>query len=257
MLGAIAGDIIGSIYEARGTKRVDFRPLFHPLTRFTDDTVLTIAVADHLLHGGDLVDQLKNYAHTYPNAGYGGTFLQWAFSEDRAAYNSWGNGSAMRVSPIGFAFNELDEVLDRARDSAAVTHDHPEGIKGAQATAAAIHLARTGRDKETIRNYVETTFDYDLSRPLDDIRTHYCFEVSCQHSVPQSIRAFLESNDYEHAVRLAISLGGDADTMACIAGGIAQGFYGGVPQAIRIAALERLDDPLRTIVGDFETRFPA
>ncbi len=250
MLGAIAGDIIGSAYEARPVKTTHFR-LFHPLCRFTDDTVLTVALADSLLHGTPFVDLLKAYYRAYPNAGYGGSFHEWAMSEDSRPYNSWGNGSAMRVSPVGFAFDSLEEVLEQAKRSAEVTHDHPEGIKGAQAVASAIFLARIGQSREQVKNYVATTFLYDLDTPLDEIRPRYCFEVSCQHSVPQSIRAFLESSDYEGAVRLAISLGGDSDTMACMAGGIAQAFYGGVPEEIRTRAYEVLDQPLRDVTRKF------
>ncbi len=250
MLGAIAGDVIGSVYEARPIKTTRFR-LFHPLCRFTDDTVLTVALADSLLHGGSYVDLLKQYYRAYPKAGYGGTFHHWAQSEDSRPYNSWGNGSAMRVSPVGFAFDTLDDVLDQAKRSAEVTHDHPEGIKGAQSVASAIFLARTGKPKEEIKTYVETTFGYDLNTPLDEIRPRYTFEVSCQNSVPQAIRAFLESEDYEDAVRLAISLGGDSDTQACIAGGIAQAFYGGVPDEIRRGVFEILDDHLGNITREF------
>jgi len=228
MLGAIAGDIIGSIYEMRNIKTTRF-PLFHPLCRFTDDTVLTVALADSLLHDTRFVGLLKVYYRVYPNAGYGGTFHQWAQSERLDPYNSWGNGSAMRVSPVGFAFDTLDDVLEQAKRSAEVTHDHPEGIKGAQAIASAIFLARTGSNKDQIKSYVESTFDYHLDTPLDEIRPRYEFQVSCQKSVPQAIRAFLESHDFEDAVRKAISIGGDSDTIACMAGGIAHAFYGGVP----------------------------
>ena len=259
MLGAIAGDIIGSIYEGKKAwqelKRPDFEPLFDPNARFTDDTVLTIAVAESILRGGDLVDLLRDYARAYPNAGYGGTFRRWAASDSRDSYFSWGNGAAMRVSPVGFAYELLDEVLLRARWSAEVTHDHPEGIKGAQATAAAVYLARTGSDKDEIRGTIERKFGYDLSRRLDDLRPAFGFDVSCRGTVPPAILAFLESNDYEHAVRLAVSLGGDADTLACIAGGIAQAYYGGVPESIREQALARLDDRLRAVVTEFEDRF--
>jgi ADP-ribosylglycohydrolase len=259
MLGAIAGDIIGSVYEGKRSwqeqKNPHFDPLFATKARFTDDTVLTIAVADQILHGGDLVDLLKDYARAYPDAGYGGTFLRWAMADDSQPYGSWGNGSAMRVSPVGFAFDDLDEVLIRARWTAEVTHNHPEGIKGAQATAAAVYLARTGSRKDEIREYVERKFHYDLSPTIDQIRPVYTFDVSCQGSVPQAILAFLESDDYEHAVRLAISLGGDADTLACIAGGIAHAYYRGVPGPIRDQALARLDDRLRGVVEEFESRF--
>lgn len=250
MLGAIAGDIIGSIYEARNTKTTRF-PLFHPLCRFTDDTVLTVALADSLLHGSPFVQLMKSYYRAYPNAGYGGSFHAWAQSERTDPYNSWGNGSAMRVSPVGFAFDTLDEVLAQAKRSAEVTHDHPEGIKGAQAIASAIFLARTGQSKEQIKGYVERSFGYHLDTSLDELRPRYGFEVSCQKSVPPAIRAFLESNDYEDAVRKAISIGGDSDTIACMAGGIAHAFYGCVPEPIARRAYELLDDSLRGVTEEF------
>jgi ADP-ribosylglycohydrolase len=254
MLGAIAGDVIGSVHEGAGTKTRNF-PLFVPASCFTDDTVLTAAVAEKLLRGGDYVDLFHRYVHAYPNVGYGGTFLRWATQRNRDPYNSWGNGSAMRVSPIGFACTALDEVLAQARESAEVTHNHPEAVRGAQATAAAIFLARSGRTKPDIKAYIEQQFGYDLSKHLDDIRWRYWFDVSCQGSVPQSIIAFLESDSFEDAVRNAISLGGDADTMACIAGGIAGAFYGGVPEPIRDRVLAVLDEHLRGIVAEFTERF--
>jgi ADP-ribosylglycohydrolase len=259
MLGAIAGDVIGSVYEGKKAwqeaRTLHFEPLFARRARFTDDTVLTVAVAEAILHGGDLVDLFKEYARSYPGAGYGGTFRRWAESDDREPYHSWGNGSAMRVSPVGFAYNLLDEVLMRARWTAEVTHDHPDGIRGAQATAAAIYLARTGRGKDEIRDYLERKFGYSLRARLDDIRPMFSFDVSCRGTVPPAILAFLESPDYEDAVRLAVSLGGDTDTLACIAGGVAQAYYGGVPGPIREAALARLDDPLRKVLAEFEARF--
>jgi len=217
--------------------------------------VLTVALADSLLHGTPFVDLQKRYYRNYPHAGYGGMFHRWARAEDSQPYNSWGNGSAMRVSPVGFAFGTLDEVLEQAKRSAEVTHDHPEGIKGAQAVASAVFLARTGQTKEQVKNYVETTFGYDLDTPLDEIRPRYEFEVSCQKSVPQAIRAFLESRDYESAVRLAISLGGDSDTLACMAGGIAQAFFGAVPETIAHRVYEVLDDPLREMTRKFTETF--
>jgi ADP-ribosylglycohydrolase len=259
MLGAIAGDIIGSVYEGRKAwlreRTPHFEPLFGPQARFTDDTVLTVAVAESILRGAGLVDLLHEYTEAYPTAGYGGTFFQWAMSRTREPYNSWGNGSAMRVSPIGFAYGMLDEVLVRARWSAEVTHNHPEGIKGAQATAAAIWMARTGSSKEEIREYIERKFDYDLSARLDEIRPGFRFDVSCQGTVPPAILAFLESTDYETAIRLAVSLGGDCDTLACITGGIAQAYYGGIPDEVREEALDRLDDRLREVVEEFEDRY--
>jgi ADP-ribosylglycohydrolase len=254
MLGAIAGDIIGSVYEARNIKTTQF-PLFHPLCSFTDDTVLTVALADSILHGAPFVDLMKRYYRAYPNAGYGGGFHHWARSESSAPYYSWGNGSAMRVSPVGFAFGTIEEVLEQAKKSAEVTHDHPEGIKGAQAIASAILLARTGKGKEAIKTYVETTFNYHLDTPLHEIRATYEFHVSCQKSVPQAIRAFLESDSFEDAIRKAISIGGDSDTIACMAGGIAQAYYQGVPEVILRRVYEILDDSLAAIAREFTQMF--
>lgn len=250
MLGAIAGDIIGSVYEGYNIKTTDF-PLFSPYCRFTDDTVLTVALADSILYGSSYVEKLKAYYWLYPYAGYGETFGFWAASDSWEPYNSWGNGSAMRVSPVGFAYDTLDEVLERAKESAEVTHNHAEGIKGAQATASAIFLARSGKDKAEIKAYIEETFQYNLSRSLDEIRPYYYFDVSCQGSVPQAVTAFLESHDYEDAVRKAISIGGDSDTIACITGGIAQAFYGGVPDHIQAKVFEILDERLIQVTCAF------
>ena len=254
MLGAIAGDVIGSVHEGSGTKTKDF-PLFVEDSRFTDDTVLTVAVAERLLRSGSYVDLYHDYFHAYPQAGYGSSFIRWAGYRRRDPYNSWGNGSAMRVSPVGFACDTLDEVMAQARQSAEVTHNHPEGIRGAQATAAAVFLARSGWTKADIKAHIEREFGYDLSERLDDIRQRYSFDVSCQGSVPQSIIAFLEADGFEDAVRNAISLGGDADTMACIAGGIAEAFFGGVPDEIAARTLAALDGQLSGIVSEFREKF--
>ncbi len=255
MIGAIVGDIAGSTWEYSPMKSVDGFSLFSSRSFFTDDTVLTVALADSILTGAPYVKKMKEYFWRYPHAGYGGSFAHWATSKDEAPYNSWGNGSAMRVSPVGYAYDTLDEVLERAKQSAAVTHNHPEGIKGAQATATSILLARQGKSKEQIREYVEETFGYNLHRSVDVIRPAYAYDISCQGSVPESILCTMESKDFEHAIRLAISLGGDADTMACIAGGIAQALYGGVPEKIKAQALRFLDDPLRNVVARFVEKF--
>ena len=254
MLGAIAGDVIGSVHEGAGTKRTTF-PLWDPGSRFTDDTVLTVAVAQHLLDGTDLVELFHDYVRAYPHAGYGGNFLRWARERSPEPYGSWGNGSAMRVSPVGFAAASEEEAWTKAAQTAAVSHDHPEGVRGAQAVALAIFLARHGASKDDIREAIERDVGYDLSATVDEIRPGYDFDVSCQGSVPPSITAFLEADDLEDAIRKAISLGGDADTMACIAGGIAQAYFGGVPAEIRAATLARLDDRLREVVASFEARF--
>ena len=254
MLGAIAGDIIGSRFERNPIKTTDFE-LFHSDCRFTDDSVLTLAVADHIFLGSDLVDTLKEYFNQYPDAGYGGRFMQWASSASDEPYNSLGNGSAMRVSPVGFAFDSLDAVLEKAQATAEVTHNHPEGIKGAQATASAVFLARTGSSKEEIQSFIEAKFQYDLSPSLDTIRPQYTFDVTCQGSVPQAITAFLESESFEDAVRKAVSLGGDSDTQACIAGGIAHAFYGKLPDIISAEVHSRLEVPLRQILTLFSDPF--
>lgn len=254
MIGAIAGDIIGSRHEYTATKTTDFE-LFDGECRFTDDSVLTVAVADCLLHGGGYRDKLHEYFHAYPQAGYGGMFWRWAVRRESDPYNSWGNGSAMRVSPVGFAFDTMEQVLAEAKGSAEVTHSHPEGIRGAQAVAAAIFLARQGEDKSAIRKYVEREVGYDLSQTVDEIRPHYSFNGSCQETVPQAIIAFLESDDYEDAVRKAISLGGDADTLACITGGIAEAYYRGVPKTIAKHALSLLDKRMKSITDEFCRRF--
>lgn len=256
MLGAIAGDIIGSPFEHRPHRSVTF-PLFSRESCFTDDTVLTVALADSILHNHPPAGKLKEYARKYPNAGYGGRFMKWAASASDAPYNSLGNGSAMRVSAVGYAYDSLPEVLRQAKACAEVTHNHPEGIKGAQAMAAAIFLARTGTSKADILRYIERTFYYDLQRTPDDIRPAYRFDVTCSGSVPESIVAFLHSTDYESAVRLAVSMGGDSDTMACMAGAIAEAFYQGVPDHIGQEVFRLLDHHLTGVVKRFIERFPV
>jgi ADP-ribosylglycohydrolase len=250
MIGAIAGDIIGSVYEQRPIKRKDF-PLFHPGCRFTDDSVLTIAIAEAILKKEAYQDAVLALGRLYPHAGYGGTFIQWLFSIAPRPYHSWGNGAAMRVSPVGFAFSTVSDVLKEARNTAEITHDHPEGIKGAQATALAVFLARTGSSKDEIRNEIADRFQYDLSRSVDQIRPAYGFDVSCQGTVPEAVISFLESESFEDAVRLAISLGGDSDTLACIAGSIAHAFYGKVPGPIVQLVKSALDERLWAITEAF------
>lgn len=254
MIGALAGDIIGSIYEFNNIKTAGF-PLFQDSCFFTDDTVLTVALAESLLTGAGFETLMRDYYRRYPNAGYGGTFRRWARGEIEGPYQSWGNGSAMRTSPVGWAFDSLQVVLQRAEEFAAVTHNHPEGIKGAQATAAAIFLGRSGASKDDIRSYVTDSFGYDLSRSCDEIRPGYSFDVSCQGTLPPAFAAFLESTDFESAVRLAVSLGGDTDTLTCITGGIAEAFYGGVPEPICRQVRRFLDQPLRTVTEQFSRRF--
>lgn len=227
MIGAIAGDIIGSVYEFNNIKTKAF-PLFSPLSRFTDDTVLTVAIANAIISGIPYVDSIRAFGKAYPNAGYGKAFKKWLFSDNGKPYNSWGNGSAMRVSPVGFAFNTIDEVLKEAKLSAEITHNHPEGIKGAQATALAIYLARKGAGRDIIKKEIHNWFGYNLERSVDEIRENYTYDISCQGTVPEAIICFLESRSYEDAIRNAISIGGDSDTLACITGGISEAFYGQV-----------------------------
>jgi len=250
MLGAIAGDTIGSPYEFAPYKNMDF-PLFCPHSKFTDDTVLTIAIADVLLHDLNLIDTLKKYSRNYPDAGYGRSYQRWVFSDSREPYNSWGNGSAMRTSPIGFFYNKESDVLNAARICAQVTHNHPEGVRGAQATSLCIFLARHRVSKIDIRKEITKWFNYDLSKTINEIRPDYFFDVSCQGSVPQSIIAFLDSDNYEDAVRKAVSLGGDADTIACITGGIAEAFYGPIPKDIALKTRKRLPDEFLTVIDEF------
>ena len=232
MLGAITGDIVGSVYEFDNIKTTEFDLFCYDSAFFTDDSILTVALADAILHDLDYADTMRNYYQRYPNAGYGLSFRLWACTPNAPAYNSWGNGAAMRISPVGFAFNTLEEVQQNAQKYTEITHNHPEGIKGALATASAIFLARTGHTKQQIKDYLIENYSYDLNRSCDDIRPHYYFDVSSQGTVPEAIIAFLDSTDFESAIRLAVSLGGDSDTLTCITGGIAQAFYGSVPDYI-------------------------
>jgi ADP-ribosylglycohydrolase len=253
IIGAVIGDVIGSIYEWENIKTTDF-PLFQDSCFFTDDTVLTLALCESILSGRPYKGLMREYYYRYPHAGYGGSFKKFAQGNIEGPYNSYGNGSAMRTSSIGCAFDTLEEVLKKAEAYAAITHNHPEGIKGAQAVSAAIYLARTGSDKDHIRNYIQETFGYDLSRTCDDIRPDYKFDVTCQGTVPEAIIAFLESTDFEGAIRLAISLGGDSDTLGCICGSIAGAYYC-VPDEIASRAESYLDEYLLGILKRFEDKY--
>ena len=264
MLGAIIGDIVGSVYEFDNTKRVDF-PFFSQRSTYTDDSIMTVAVAEWLLTDNDLTHEklegiMVKYAEAFPfpMGGYGGGFAQWLFRPERLVdyrtgdiagrrvpYNSWGNGAAMRVSAVGWKFRTLEETERVAALSSSITHDHPEGIKGAQATAAAIFLARSGYSKQEIKEYIERRFGYDLNIHTDEIRKVYGWEDSCQGTVPPAIRAFLDSTDFESAVRIAVSLGGDSDTLACITGGIAEAYYGEIPQEIFEKVMDIIPESFR------------
>jgi ADP-ribosylglycohydrolase len=254
MIGAIAGDVIGSVHEHSGKTSATF-PLFDPRCHFTDDTVLTVATAWAILTETPYGMAYHAFGRRYPDAGYGASFLKWLLSKRPRPYNSWGNGSAMRASPIGWAFHVREDVLREAKRSAAVTHDHGEGIKGAQATALAVFLARCGAPKEDIRDELSELFDYDLRRCIEQIRDGYEWDVSCQGSVPEAIIAFLDSTDFEDAIRLAVSLGGDADTQAAIAGGIAEAFYRRVPALIAVKVRNRLPAEFIDVIDQFDDRF--
>jgi ADP-ribosylglycohydrolase len=254
MLGALAGDIIGSVYEFANTKSMEF-DLFTPWTKFTDDSVMTLAVAKwlvedeaHTIHY--LIFCMQELGNRYPNAGYGGNFGWWLRQDEPQPYNSWGNGAGMRVSPVGLYAKTLDEALALAAITASVSHNHPEGVKGAQAVAASVFLCKEGKPKQEIKRYVEDTFGYNLNRTIAEIRPNYCFDVSCQGSVPEAIIAFLEGNSFEEVIRLAISLGGDSDTIACMAGAIAACCYE-IPQEIAEKCDGLLTKDLKTIKDDF------
>ena len=260
MYGAILGDIIGSPYEFdRGNKSKEF-PLFSKKSCFTDDTVMTIAVAealmDHCFGGEDeirdaVTESMRKWGRKYPNESYGTRFVSWLNEEHPKPYYSWGNGSAMRVSAAGWIYKTMEKTLRAASLSAEVTHNHPEGIKGAEATAAAIFLARTGKSKETIRNFITSVFHYDLSRSCDEIRPAYRHVESCQETVPEAITAFLEGEDFEDVIRTAVSLGGDCDTLTCISGSIAEAYYG-VPEPLKKECLDRLSPDLAEVLILFE-----
>ena len=233
---------------------LDF-PLFVNDSEFTDDTVLTVALADSILSKVDYQTMLYKYYKLYPDCSYGSRFHLWAARKEQQPYNSWGNGSAMRVSPVGWAYNDLDTVLQKAKESAEVTHNHPEGIKGAQSTAASIFLARTKHSKKEIKEFVEKNFSYNLDLDLEELRKIYKFNESCQDTVPQAIYTFLISENFEESIRKAIYIGGDSDTLACINGSIAEAFYGGVPKNIVDEVYKRLNDSLLSVVNNFTAKF--
>jgi ADP-ribosylglycohydrolase len=254
LMGAIAGDVIGSVYEYNAPKTTEF-DLFSPDSWVTDDSVLTIAIADAILRKRSYLECVREYAREYPDSGYGGMFRNWMYSETPQPYNSYGNGSAMRVSPVGWAFENVEDVLKEAEASAAITHNHPEGIKGAQAVALAIFRARKKATKAEIKDEIVARFGYGLSQSLDEIRPGYQFDETCQKTVPPAIVAFLESNDFEDAIRNAISLGGDADTLAAITGSIAEAFYGSIPEGILREVRNRMPAELWAVVEEFNCRY--
>jgi ADP-ribosylglycohydrolase len=254
IIGAIAGDIIGSVYEFNNVKNIDFK-LFNDKSTFTDDSVLTIATMDSILNKTNYGINYQLYGKNYPNRGYGRNFHSWLRSKYPEPYNSWGNGSAMRSSPIGWYCNNIEEVLIESQKSAEVTHDHPEGIKGAQSIAVAVFMARIGKNKDEIKNFIMDKFQYNLNRKIENIRPDYKFDESCQGTVPEAIIAFLESTDYENAIRLAISLGGDSDTLACITGGIAEAYYKTIPEYIIENIIKILPNELYKIIELFSIKY--
>ncbi len=263
MYGAILGDIIGSPYEFdQGDKTKEF-PLFSARSTYTDDSVMTIAVCKAFLDAGldasdeeilaELAKSLRHYGKLYPYAGYGARFNGWLANPEAGAYKSLGNGSAMRVSAVAWLYNDMESVRHAAMLSAAVTHNHPEGIKGAEATASAIFLGRTGASKAEIKEYIEKEFGYDLSRTCDEIRPTYHHVETCMETVPEAITAFLEGEDFEDVIRTAVSLGGDCDTLTAIAGSIAEGFYG-VPENLKAECIARIPQPLLEVLQAFDAK---
>ena len=266
MLGAIIGDTVGSVYEFNNIKTIDF-PLFGLRNNYTDDSIMTMAVANWLLtdpqHGMDTLEtSFLSFAKKYPcpMGGYGGGFYRWLFEPEtfengkRRPYNSFGNGAAMRCSANGWMFDTLEETERVAGLSAAITHNHPEGIKGAQSTAAAIFMARKGKSKEEIKNYISTKYGYNLNHTCDEIRSVYDWDASCQGTVPEAMVAFLDSTDFESAIKLAVSLGGDSDTLACITGGIAEAFYKTIPESIALRIWELIPEDFKAIFRTMETQ---
>ena len=259
MIGAILGDMIGSPYEFDRSPKTKEFPLFSRYSLFTDDSVMTVAVADALMSStgktdeeirAALIESMRKWGRKYPDAGYGGMFYSWLHSKHPEPYGSYGNGSAMRVSSAGWLYDTLEETRHMARLTAEVTHNHPEGIKGAEATASAIFLARNGSSKADIKAYIIREFGYDLSRTCDEIRPTYHHMESCQQTVPEAITAFLEGTDFEDVIRTAVSLGGDCDTLTCIACGMGEAFYD-VPEEILMEGKKRLPEDMLEVIARF------
>ena len=261
MLGAILGDMIGAPYEFDRSPKVKELPLFSRGTQFTDDSVMTTAVTDALININDgaddkeikraLVDSMQKWGHRYPNAGYGCMFYEWLRTRNPKPYGSFGNGSAMRVSAAGWLYDTLEETRRIARLTAEVTHNHPEGVKGAEAIASAIFMARMGRSKDEIKAFIVREFGYDLTRTCDEIRPGYHHIETCQQTVPEALTAFFEGEDFEDVVRTAVSLGGDCDTLTCIACSVAEAFYG-IPEFMKEECLKRLPEDMIGVIESFD-----
>ena len=254
LLGALAGDIIGSVYEFHNIKTTEF-PLFTERSHYTDDSVMTVAVANKILKGSPYERELQDFGRRYPKSGYGTNFKDWIFSDNPKPYNSYGNGSAMRVSPIAYVLNDINEVLSEAKRCAEITHNHPEGIKGAQAVAAAVFLSRAGSSKDEIKRYITQNFNYNLNRSIEDIRVNYQFDETCQGSVPEAIISFLESQNFENSIRLAISIGGDSDTIASITGAISEAYYKDIPEEIKKTVIKLLPGDLLSVLTNFSKKY--
>ncbi len=254
IIGAVAGNMIGSRYS--GKEYLAENSLLNDRLHFTSGSVLTVAVMDALLNGRDYVRTLQMYGRKFPDRGYGTTLLRWIMQDSPQPYHSWNNGAALRISPVGHACRTLDETLSEARKCAEISHSHPDGIKGAQATAASVFLAKNGRTKEEIRSYIESAFRYDLHRKIDTIRSRYFYDQSCESSVPEAIIAFLDSSDYENALMLAISLGKSNGSLACITGAIAQAFYKEIPGHIALPVIEQLSPEMIKVIDEFSNTYP-
>ena len=255
IIGAVAGDMIGSLYNGKKTDASVTR-LLTGKASFTGDSVMTIAVMDSLLNGKDYITVMQDYGRKFPDRSYGTAFSRWLRQDDPQPFNSWSNGAALRISPVGFACRTLSEVLDEAQKNARVSHSHPDGIKGAMAIAASVFLARNGRTKDEIRDYIESVFRYNLQKSIAEIRPGYIYDHSCQGSVPEAIIAFLESSDYESAIGLAISLGGNCSDIACITGGIAQAYYKEIPDSITESTVSMLTPDMYKIIAGFSNTYP-
>lgn len=262
MIGAFLGDIIGSPYEFDNGDKTKVFPIFSKHSEFTDDSVMTVAVAEALLDTlgksddeikSALIDSMRKWGKKYPYAGYGGMFIYWLSEKNPKPYGSFGNGSAMRVSSVGWLFDDIETTRKIAVLTAEVSHNHPEGIKGAEAVASAIFLARTGKGKSEIKDYIVSEFGYNLSRTCDEIRPSYHHVETCQETVPEAITAFLEGQDFEDVIRTAVSLGGDCDTLTCISGSIAEAFYG-VPESLKTECRNRLEDDMIEVLDRFESK---
>jgi ADP-ribosylglycohydrolase len=254
IIGAIVGDIVGSVYEIEPVKTKDF-VLLTEESDFTDDTVLTLAVADAFVEGKSFSDNIQKFAKVYPDRGYGGYFKEWVKMSEPKPYGSYGNGSAMRVSPVAYVAKNMEEVMDLAKATAEVTHNHPEGIKGAQAIASSIYLAEKGALKYEIKEFVEKNFLYDLDFSIAEIRKGYKNNATCQRTVPEAIVSFLESNNFEEAIRLSVWLGGDSDTLACMSGAISAAFYRNIPNELLTKCFAKLDDNMKNILDKFSEKY--